>query len=268
MSKPIVIKIGGVAVERQSRAPGLWSALLREHARIGSGGVVLVHGGGALVDQTLHAMGMSSPRHQGLRITPPEQMDVVSGVLAGRVNKAVVGAINAAAAVLRADARAVGLCLGDGGAFDARKLVRQDVDLGRVGEVCGGDGKLIASLLRDGYLPVLSTIGIDAEGMSLNINADDAASRVATVLGARGLVLLTDVAGVLDGEKRVIPTLTAEQIESLIAKGVIAGGMIPKTRGAASVAKALGGPVTILSGDPASLEAFLKGMPTGTSVMP
>jgi acetylglutamate kinase len=195
-------------------------------------------------------------------------MDVVAGVLAGRVNKAVVGAINAAAIRSGAGTRAVGLCLGDGGAFEARKLHREDVDLGRVGELSGGEGVLVKTLLRDGYLPVLSTIGIDAEGKTLNINADDAASGVATMLGASGLVLLTDVAGVLDSEKRVIPTLTGQEIEDLIARGVIAGGMIPKTRGAALVARALQGPVTILSGDPESLEAFLAGRPTGTSVMP
>jgi acetylglutamate kinase len=260
---PIIIKIGGVALEQQRAAPELWRALLDLHQR---SGVVLVHGGGKAVDALLAKLSMPTQRREGIRITPPDQMDVIAGVLAGSVNKSLVGAINAASDGART---AVGLCLGDGGAVRASKATRFAFDPGRVGEVdlAATQGRLIATLLRDGFIPVLSSIGIDDAGDLLNINADDAAAALAKALSASALVLLTDVEGVKDERGSVVPTLDHAAIERMIASGAIAGGMIPKVRAALDTSRAIAAPVTIMSGsDTSALERWAKGEPVGTRV--
>lgn len=260
---PIVIKIGGVALEQQRSAPTLWRALLGLHARVG---VVLVHGGGKAVDGLLAKLAMPTERREGIRITPADQMDVIAGVLAGTVNKSLVGAINSASQGGRS---AVGLCLGDGGAVRAFKATRFGFDPGRVGDVdiASTQGRLIATLLRDGFMPVLSSIGIDDAGELLNINADDAAAALAKALKASALVLLTDVPGVKDQTGAVVARLDAAGIERMIASGEIGGGMIPKVRAALETARVIGAPVTIMSGaDTSALERWAQGQPVGTQV--
>ena len=180
------------------------------------------------------------------------------------MNKALVGSL------LAAGASAVGLCLGDGDAVPTRKATRYSFDPGRVGEMVpgAGGGRLLRVLLKEGFVPVLCSIGIDASGQFLNVNADDAAAAVAATLQASALVLLTDVPGVLDAGKRVIPELDQVGIESLVSQGVISGGMIPKVRAALEAGKASGAPVVILDGNsPAALASWIAAEPVGTRIV-
>ncbi|MFN0134103.1 MAG: acetylglutamate kinase, partial [Phycisphaerales bacterium] len=237
---------------------------LAEASRACGGELALVHGGGRAVDLHLARLGISSERREGIRITTEEQIDEIVGVLAGRVNKALVGAIQAATAL-----RAVGLCLGDGRLLESVKHDGFAFDPGRVGRVSGGDAALVSLLMRSGYLPVLSTIGLDAAGRALNINGDDGAAGLARALSARALVLLTDVPGVLDAERRLIARLPAGEIAGLVERGVIHGGMIPKVRAAVEAARAARIPATIASwNDPDDLARLARGEPVGTLVMP
>lgn len=257
---PLIIKIGGSTLEDRAATASLWPALVELHAAR-PGGVVLVHGGGKAVDRQLDRMGFTTERREGLRITPEDQIDQVVGVLAGSVNKALVGAIGAAGG------RAVGLCLGDGGLARCEQRRGLSFDPGRVGEVTGGDGRLVAVLTGAGFLPVISSIGLDRDGRALNVNADDAAAGLVGVLGASGLVLLTDVPGVMDSAGRVLHELTVERCEAMIASGEIKGGMIPKVRAATRIA-AGGVEVVILSGDPAGLLSWIRGGAVGTRFVP
>lgn len=268
---PIVIKIGGATLEAQAQSPTLWRALVDLHEQDRrnhpGGGLVLVHGGGKAVDRLLDKLGMETCRHEGLRITPPDQMDIIAGVLAGTLNKRLVGCINAV--VTKGHGRAVGLCLGDGAELHARRLTKPGVDLGCVGEVTGGTSHLLRSLHQQGYLPVIACVAIDPAGTLLNINGDDAAAAVARAIHARALVLLTDVPGVLDADKKLIPRLNAASIQRLASTGVITGGMIPKLHAASRTASELQSPVTIMSGASASdLERWAKGDPLGTTIEP
>jgi acetylglutamate kinase len=263
---PIVVKIGGSTLDDIAAMRPLWGALVGV-ARAWKSGVVVVHGGGKAVDALLGRLGMGVERREGLRVTPPEQVEVIAGVLAGSVNKSLVGALQ------EAGARAVGLCLGDGGMVRCERLTRvggRDLDLGAVGRVTGGDGRLIGVLVGSGYLPVVSSIGLGRGGELVNVNADDAAAGLARVLGAARLVLVTDVAGVRDGSGRVLDRLTAAEAEAMIARGEITGGMIPKVRAAVDAARASGSAVVIVSAaDPAGLaRVALGGTGGGTGILP
>lgn len=265
----MVIKIGGSTLEDIGALSGLWRAVGEVARRTP---LVLVHGGGKAVDALVGRLGLPVERREGLRVTPADQIGLIAGVLAGDVNKRLVGAINAAGG------RSVGLCLGDGGMVECARLTRSAsgaaLDLGRVGEVTGGRAELARTLLDAGYLPVVSSIGIDGTGGLLNVNADDAAAALARALGATHLVLLTDVPGVKGADGRVVPTLGAGEAERLIAAGVIAGGMAVKVRSALAAAAGLpggegtgGGRVVIMSGERADdLAAYLAGSPVGTTV--
>jgi acetylglutamate kinase len=253
------VKIGGATLEAQAAAPELWASLVAL-ATAHPGGLVLLHGGGKAVDRLMDRLGIKPERKQGLRITPSDQIPEITGVLAGTVNKSLVGCL------LRAGGKPVGLCLGDGALVQSRVMQGLDFDPGRVGEVVvrEQDGQLARVLLSNGYIPVLSSIGLDERGEPLNLNADDAAAGVAKVLKAAALVLLTDVEGVKGQDGKVIPQLTHAEVERLIATGAITGGMIPKARSSSAVA-ASGIPVVILSGDrPEHLIRWTKGESVGT----
>jgi acetylglutamate kinase len=263
---PIVIKIGGTTLEDPKTSPLLWDAIAAL-AQSRREGVIVVHGGGKAVDRLLERLGMSVERKHGLRVTPPEQMELIAGVLAGSLNKSIV------ASLLTRGVQAVGLCLGDGGAVPCIRKQLPDADLGLVGEVsasqrASGEASLLGVLISQGFVPVMSSIGIADSGSLLNVNADDGAAGVALHTGASTLVLMTDVPGVLDENKRVIPEAHAAAIEELISRGVISGGMIPKARAAAAASAMIGAPVIILSGnDPASLADWSRGQPVGTKVL-
>lgn len=262
---PLIVKIGGTTLEHQAKQDDLWRSLValsKSHA----GGLILVHGGGKAVDRLMDRLGIKPARVQGLRVTPDDQIPEIVGVLAGSVNKSLVGCIQ------RAGGKGVGLCLGDGGMLTCRKVapIATDsgpADLGRVGEVVGGQAELARVLIRSGSIPVLCSIGLDELGQPLNLNADDAAAGLAKALKASALVLLTDVEGIKDKSGTLIPHATPAEIERLITSGDIYGGMIPKTRAAARVAAETGSPVVILSGDrPEHLLRWTKGEPAGTRI--
>lgn len=259
---PLVIKLGGAALDNPAASDELWSAVA-ECCRTLDGLVILVHGGGVLVDRHLERLGMTSERLDGIRITPSEHVDEIAAVLAGRVNKAIVGAIQARGVP------AVGLCLGDGRTATVVKADHYPFDPGRVGRITGGDPALLNAILAARCLPVLSSIALAADGSFLNVNADDAAAAIAALVRAQRLVLLTDVPGILDSDERPLPTVTASEVEALIARGVIRGGMIPKARAALRAAEESRLPAVIASfRAPADLVRLARGERVGTTIVP
>ncbi len=259
---PIVLKLGGLAIDDPASNVPLWEAVAKL-AKSAPGGLVVVHGGGLLVDRHLAALNMPSERREGIRITPPEQVWEITAVLAGRVSVALVGALRVAGA------KPVGVSLGSAGVANCKKSTKFSFDPGRVGEVSGGDGSALLALLRSGFLPVVSCIGIGDDGVPLNVNADDAASGLALNLNADRLILLTDVAGIQDAAGDVVPEISTEGVNELIASGVIHGGMIAKARAAVDAANRSGAPTVIASWkNPKIIADLARGLKAGTCVMP
>jgi len=230
--KTIVIKFGGNAmVDEQLKQSFARNIVLMKQVGINP---VVVHGGGPQIGQLLKQLGKESHFIQGMRVTDSETMDVVEMVLGGQVNKSIVSLIN------QQGGRAVGLTGKDGGLIQAKplKLTAENsdtqppeiVDLGHVGEVESIDPAVVHMLDSSDFIPVIAPIGVDAEGRSYNINADLVASRVAAVLGAEKLLLLTNTVGILDKESNLLTGLSAVQIDALIADGTIQGGMLPKVQ--------------------------------------
>jgi acetylglutamate kinase len=192
----------------------------------------VVHGGGPQINAMLKRLNVKSTFVQGLRVTDEEMLDVVEMVLAGPVNKQV------AEAITRAGVLAVGISGKDGGLIRARKArrtyrdpdsnIEKVLDLGFVGEPASVDPKVLRLLIGADIVPVVAPVGVGEDGQTYNINADTAAGAIAGSLGAERLLMLTDVAGVLDPEKRLIPEMTVAEVKQGIEAGWIAGGMIPK----------------------------------------
>ena len=259
---PLVIKLGGAAAEAREELDDLYEAIVHLHRTVPPG-VVLVHGGGAAVDQHLKRLGLVSVRHNGIRITPADQIEEIVGVLAGRVNKRLVGRLQ------RHGAEAVGLCLGDGLVAQISRVTCLPIDAGRVGQVDGGNPRLITTLLNGGFLPVLASIGFDEDGQPLNVNADAAAAGLSRLLNASGLVFLTDTPGVLDQHGTTISTLCPRDIEAKIQSGDIRDGMIAKVRSAALASTTAAIPVTISSWhEPDALRNLTRGDLVGTRILP
>ena len=226
----VVIKYGGHAMGERLLAEqfGRDIALLKQ---VGVNPVV-VHGGGPQINAMLQRLAIKSTFVDGLRVTDAAMVEVVEMVLAGTVNKHVAGLINAAGAL------AVGICGKDGGLIRARKLQRtvrdpdsrieRVLDLGFVGEPVEIDVRVIHALTGAGLIPVIAPVGWGDDGQTYNINADTVAGAVAGALGAKRLLMLTDVPGVLGADKQVIPELSFADIARLCESGVISGGMIPK----------------------------------------
>ncbi len=184
--------------------------------------VVLVHGGGPEISQTLKRMGIESKFIGGLRYTDEETAEVVRMVLAGKVNKSLVHMLGAMGA------KSIGLCGIDGNMLRCKK---QNEQLGYVGEIINVNTEIIDDCLNTGYLPVISTVGYDEEGNIYNVNADTAAAEIAGALKAESLILMTDTKGLLqdkDDENSLIRKVFVSDIPSLIKEGIISGGMIPK----------------------------------------
>ncbi len=227
--KTVVIKYGGHAmVDEALQKSFALNVILLKYIGINP---VIVHGGGPQIGQMLKQLNITSEFRQGLRVTDDATMDVVEMVLVGKVNKNIVNLIN-----LNGGA-AVGLSGKDGKLISARKLemvLEKDdappeiIDLGKVGEVTGINTGLITTLLGEGFIPVIAPVGVDEKGETYNINADTVAGAVAGALGAKRLVLLTDVAGVLDKDKNLISSLDIVEASQAMASGVLTGGMIPK----------------------------------------
>ncbi|MSR18067.1 MAG: acetylglutamate kinase [Phycisphaerales bacterium] len=254
---PLLVKLGGALLDDEVCLAATVSAL----AQAARGSLVIVHGGGSAIDRQLTALGMTTCRRDGIRITPPEQATQIAGVLAGQVNTRLV------ARFLLHHVPAVGLRLSDGGLATVELLTSLGFDAGRVGRVTEGNPQLVTTLLRAGFLPVVSSVGTGDDGEVLNVNADDAAAALARIIGAHSLVFLTDVPGVLDRGGNPIAQIDGHTFERLVADHTITGGMIPKVRGALSTAHATGVPVVIASWrDPAMLSRLAAGMEVGTRV--
>ncbi|WP_428562240.1 MAG: acetylglutamate kinase [Solidesulfovibrio sp. DCME] len=227
--KTVVIKYGGHAmVDEALQKSFALNVILLKYIGINP---VIVHGGGPQIGQMLKQLGIASEFRQGLRVTDDATMDVVEMVLVGKVNKNIVNLINLNGGT------AVGLSGKDGRLITARKLEMvlekgdappEIIDLGKVGEVTGINTGLITTLLGQGFIPVIAPVGVDEKGETYNINADTVAGAVAAALGAKRLVLLTDVAGVLDKDKNLISSLDIVEASQAMASGVLTGGMIPK----------------------------------------
>lgn len=246
---PLIIKLGGTLLESNDALAALFATLntfINEVKRP----LVLVHGGGVLVDNQLAAMGLTSTKKDGLRVTPLEHIPVIAGALAGTANKLLL------AQALAHGINSVGLCLGDGGLCRVSQL---DPELGSVGKVDGGDASLISTLLNAGFMPVISSIGITADGHLMNVNADQAATAIAEVLDA-DLVMLSDVSGILDGERQLINSLTESRALELMQQGVIKDGMAVKVKAALQATQKLGKPVAVGSWrNPEQLLSLLAG---------
>ncbi|WP_075354996.1 acetylglutamate kinase [Desulfovibrio sp. DV] len=227
--KTVVIKYGGHAmVDEHLQESFALNVILLKYIGINP---VIVHGGGPQIGHMLKLLNIESQFRQGLRITDDATMDVVEMVLVGKVNKNIVNLINLNGGT------AVGLSGKDGRLITARKLEmvleRDDappeiIDLGKVGEVTGINTELITTLLDKGFIPVIAPVGVDEHGATYNINADTVAGAMAAALGAKRLVLLTDVSGVLDKDKTLISSLDIKEASQAMADGVLKGGMIPK----------------------------------------
>ncbi len=234
--KTIVVKYGGNAMTDE----GLKRSFARDVVLLRLVGMhpVVVHGGGPQIEQLLGRLGKKGVFVQGMRVTDDETMDVVEMVLGGQVNKDVVTLIN------QAGGKAVGLTGQDGGFVRARKmLLRSDdksdemVDIGQVGEIESIDPSVISTLEQGGFIPVVAPIGVGADGASFNINADLVAGKLAEVLRAEKLVVMTNTPGVLDKAGNLLTGLTPRQVDELFADGTIHGGMLPKISAALDAAK-------------------------------
>jgi acetylglutamate kinase len=226
----IVVKYGGHAMGEETLAEQFASDIaLLKHVGINP---VVVHGGGPQINAMLKRLAVQSSFVDGLRVTDAAMVEVVEMVLAGTVNKYVAGLIT------KAGALAVGICGKDGGLVRAKKLTRTKkdpdsniervLDLGFVGEPVEIDVRVIHALTGGGLIPVIAPVGLGIDGATYNINADTVAGAIAGALQATRLLMLTDVSGVLDTEKKLIPELTVAEVEAGIASGMISGGMIPK----------------------------------------
>jgi len=210
---------------------------------------VVVHGGGPQIEAALNKLGKKGSFIQGMRVTDAETMEVVEWVLAGEVQQDIVGLIN------QAGGKAVGLTGRDGGLFRAQKLKMADRndpnvhhDVGQVGDIVSIDPSVVKALQDDAFIPVVSPIGFGEENESYNINADVVAGKLAIVLKAEKLMLLTNTPGVLDKNGNLLTDLSAREIDDLFADGTISGGMLPKIEGALDAAKSGVNAVHIIDG--------------------
>ncbi|WMC10755.1 acetylglutamate kinase [Oceanimonas pelagia] len=232
--QPLVVKLGGTLLESDKALEALFSTL-KAFVNESNRPLVLVHGGGVLVDNQLKAMGLTSTKKNGLRVTPFEQIPVIAGALAGTANKLLL------AQAIAHEIPSVGLCLADGGLCRVSQL---DPELGAVGQIEGGDATLVNSLLAGGFLPIVSSIGITFDGKLMNVNADQAATAIAEILEAE-LVMLSDVSGILDGKGQRIVHLTEAEANELMDKNIIKDGMAVKVKAALKATKTLGKPVAV-----------------------
>jgi acetylglutamate kinase len=233
--KTIVVKFGGNAMTDDL----LKVSFARDVVLLKLVGMspVVVHGGGPQIEQVLARLGKKGEFVQGMRVTDAETMDVVEMVLGGQVNKEVVELVN------QAGGKAVGLTGQDGAFIRARKMLlpakeNGKVDLGQVGEIESIDPSVIQTLEQGGFIPVVAPIGTGADGTTYNINADLVAGKLAEILRAEKLIVLTNTPGVLDKDGKLLSGLTPRKIDDLVAKGVISGGMLPKIASVLDAARA------------------------------
>ncbi len=234
--KTIVIKYGGNAMTE----PHLKESFASDVVLLKLVGMnpVVVHGGGPQINDMLDKLGKKGEFIQGMRVTDEETMDIVEMVLGGQVNKEIVNLIN------RKGGKAVGLTGQDGNFIHAVKLMMQDkdkpeqmIDIGQVGEISHIDPSIITFLDSGDFIPVIAPIGVGADGKTYNINADVVAGKLAEILGAEKLILLTNTQGVLDKNGNLLTGLTPKQIDDLVDDGTLSGGMLPKIGSALDAAR-------------------------------
>ena len=229
-NKTVVIKYGGNAmVDDELKQSFARDVVLMKLVGMNP---VIVHGGGPQIGKLLDRIGKESQFVEGMRVTDRETMDIVEMVLGGLVNKEIVNLIS------QQGGKAVGLSGKDGGLIRARKMVvnkksakelpSEIIDIGHVGEVESIDPEVVALLDTKDFIPVIAPIGVDSEGQTYNINADLVAGKLSITLQAEKLILLTNTAGVLNGDGKVLTGLSAKQVNGLIRDGTIQGGMMPK----------------------------------------
>ncbi|MCL1886783.1 MAG: acetylglutamate kinase [Betaproteobacteria bacterium] len=265
--KTIVVKYGGNAMveERLKHSFARDIVLLK---LVGMNPVV-VHGGGPQIDNALRKIGKSGTFVQGMRITDEETMEVVEWVLGGEVQQDIVMLIN------QYGGQAVGLTGKDGGLIHAKKMQMPDpenpgqfIDLGFVGEITEVNPAVVKALQDDAFIPVISPIGFSDDGQAYNINADLVAGEIAKILGAEKLIMMTNTPGVLDKNDRLLPDLSASEIDVLFADGTISGGMMPKISSALEAAKSGVKTVHVIDGriEHSLLLEVLTEQPFGTMI--
>jgi acetylglutamate kinase len=234
--KTIVVKYGGNAMTDENLKQGFARDVVL--LKLVGMNPVIVHGGGPQIDELLKRVGKKGEFIQGMRVTDAETMDVVEMVLGGQVNKDIVNLIN------RHGGKAVGLTGKDGGFIRARKLMvrgsggsEELVDIGQVGEVESIDPAIVNLLHTQDFIPVIAPVGVGENGESYNINADLVAGKVAEILKAEKLIVLTNTPGVLDKNGNLLTGLTARKVDELFADGTISGGMLPKIGSALDAVK-------------------------------
>ncbi|MBI3093565.1 MAG: acetylglutamate kinase [Rhodocyclales bacterium] len=234
--KTIVVKYGGNAMTDEH----LKQCFARDVVLLKLVGMnpVVVHGGGPQIENLLARVGKKGEFVQGMRVTDAETMELVEMVLGGQVNKEIVNLIN------QHGGKAVGLTGKDGNFIRAKKLMMENkdtpgdlIDIGQVGDIVSIDPSLIALLDSGDFIPVIAPIGVGSEGETYNINADVVAGKIAEVLRAEKLVLLTNTPGVLDQSGRLITGITPKQIDEMVADGTLSGGMLPKISSALDAAR-------------------------------
>lgn len=255
--EPLIIKLGGVLLDSEEALTRFFTAL-QQYRSTHSRPLVIVHGGGCLVDDLMSKLQLPVVKKQGLRVTPADQIDIITGALAGSANKTLLSWAT------KFGLNGVGLSLGDG---QLAKVTQINEELGHVGSAKPGSPDLLNLLLGAGYLPIISSIGMTEKGDLMNVNADQAATAIAETLGA-DLVLLSDVSGILDGKGQKIAEISAEKAQALIDQGIITDGMIVKVNAALEAAKTLGRPVEIASWRHAEkLTTLFNGVAVGTRIL-
>lgn len=262
MSKPcFVIKCGG------STLAALPDSFFADMGKLQAEGTVpvIVHGGGPAISGTLDKLGIESEFVNGLRKTSEAVLDVVEMVLAGQINKEIVRRIQ------KSGAKALGLSGVDGHLILAKPVINTE-EVGLVGEVVSVQAELVHGIADLGFIPVIAPIGLGEDGSQrYNINADTAAGAVASHIGAERMVVVTDVPGILkvvDGQKQVLPSVTVEEIDAMIAGGDIYGGMIPKVKAAVQCIQGMVREVVIVDGSvPEVLIRVMSGEDIGTRIV-
>lgn len=223
MSDWMVVKLGGSLLENPETRREALESIARQW-RAGAR-IVVVHGGGKRVDGMLARVGIAKETVEGLRVTGPDTLEVVVSVLSGLVNKSLVAELNTLGV------NAAGLSGPDGATLEAEVHPPVDgTDLGFVGKVRKANSGLIEAVVASGFLPVVGSVAIGPEGKLLNVNADSAASAIAVALGAKQLLFLTDVPGLLDDKGKVIEKILTENVEQMLTYRVVHGGIVPKLR--------------------------------------
>lgn len=265
--KTIVIKYGGNAMTEERLKHGFARDVVL--LKLVGMNPVVVHGGGPQIDNALKKIGKKGTFIQGMRVTDEETMEVVEWVLGGQVQQEIVMLIN------NYGGQAVGLTGKDGGLIHAKKMQMPDsqkpgefIDLGHVGEIATINTAVVQALQDDAFIPVISPIGFDDNGQAYNINADLVAGKIAQVLKAEKLIMMTNTPGVLDKSNQLLTDLTAKEIDALFADGTISGGMLPKIGSALNAAKSGVNSVHIIDGriEHSLLLEILTDQPFGTLI--